>query len=127
MNAASFAERARRFLAERDDRTQGSNETNEQNEKMAEDAAAASIPKTHLPPAAGGASPAADAEPGAVVDLAAVWWDDPGLTSTAEYPGQATYAPILLLPPRTCNGPTACSRLGLCERRRMGRPCGVRP
>ncbi len=36
-------------------------------------------------------------------------------------------APILHLPPRVCIGPSACARLGPCERHVAGRPCLVAP
>ena len=43
-----------------------------------------------------------------------VWWRDP--------PG---LAPILVMPPRPCIAPIACSRLGPCDRHAAGRPCLV--
>ena len=39
---------------------------------------------------------------------------------------RASFAPILHLPPKSCIAPSACSRLGPCDRHTDGQPCQIR-
>ncbi len=123
----SYAERARRFLAERAGVTDGGCERSDKSDE--------SLPRPHLSslssllsqPESGTTSPTqtgmgreesdkSDERGDAPTE--GVWWDDRVPTGSA---------PILCLPPRTCFVPRACARLGPCERHVAGAPCLVRP
>ena len=56
-----------------------------------------------------------------------VWWWDPSLTPPPEDQWDrevwASYAPMVCIPPHECFAPIACSRLGVCERRKGGLAC----
>ena len=101
----SYAARAERFLNERRGAAaaaEAGDETNERNEET---------------PAAAPAN---------------AWWDEPTLRPVPDAADawdrgmRGAYAPLLLLPPRGCPAPVACSRLGLCTRHAAGRPCRER-
>lgn len=104
----SYAERARRFLAERADQTANPitldeiNEINEINEKREERSAVAMIDRVE--PTTRPLPPNADD------------WDQ-GM--------RAAFTPILHIPPPGCLGPRVCCRIGPCERHAAGRPCLV--
>ena len=99
MTATSYAERARRFRAERARAEDPGREESDKSEERG-----------------------ADGNGG-------VWWDDPILAPPSDdgwlREVRASYAPILHLPPRGCLGPSVCSRVGPCDRHAAGRPCDV--
>ena len=102
----SYADRAKRFLADRQRSASSPRPGHEINEGNEERPSPAGAPAA----AAGlGASPGGNG-----VAPEAVWWDDRGATGAT---------PVLHLPPRGCIGPRACSRLGPCVRHVAGAPC----
>ncbi len=125
MTTTSYAERARRFLAERAGVTDGGCERSDQSDE--------SLPRPHLSSLSSllsqpesdegtltelktGCEESDESEQGSDAPIEGVWWDDRVPTGSA---------PILCLPPRTCIAPRACARLGPCERHEAGAPCLV--
>ncbi len=126
MTVPSYAERARRFLAERAGGTDRGCERSDKSDKSLPSLQLSSLCSLLSHPesvSSALAEQAASYEQRDESDqrgdapIEGVWWDDQKLVGLA---------PILCLPPRTCIAPRACARLGPCERHAAGVLCLVR-
>ncbi len=126
MTTTSYAERARRFLAERAGVTDGGCERSEESDESLPRPDLLSLSSLLSQPESGATS-LTDSKTGREesdksdqrgdAPTEDVWWDDRVPMGSA---------PILCLLPRSCIAPRACARLGPCERHAAGNPCLVR-
>ena len=125
MTAMSYAERARRFLAERAAVIDGGCERSDKSDESLPRPDLSSLSSLSSQPDSGSSASAEQAASCEQSDESdergdapteGVWWDDQVSTGSA---------PILCLPPRTCIAPRACARLGPCERQERGESCEI--
>jgi len=124
MTTTSYADRARRFLAEQSAATDGGGDESDQSDESPPDRDLSSLTSLSSPPEAGTPSPTGSGVEGEESDQSgetpteAVWWDDRVPVGSA---------PILCLPPPPCIAPRACARLGPCARHVAGASCLRQP
>lgn len=127
MTTASYADRARRFLAEQSRVTEGGGDESDRSDESPPDRALSSLSSLSSPPQSGNPSPTPfgvegdereDRDQGGDAPTEAVWWDD-GMPAGS--------ASIFCLPPPPCIAPRACARLGPCARHVAGASCLRQP
>ncbi len=114
---SSYAEQARRFLAERAGVAGARCDESDGRLRRPDLSSLSSQPDSgSSAPAEQAASCEQSDESDERVSGDGVWWDD-------RVP--ASSAPVFYLPPRTCLGPRICARVGPCERHKEGEPCEI--